>query len=864
MTDQTKSNIAADVQATLRTLFRRGDVVEVRALRVPGRGKPFTVAGYFDSSEAAGKAVAELEKRKPGGIYVTLNEVNPALLARSPNRLADWPDQTTSDGDILRRRWLPIDFDAIRPSGISSTDAEHDAAIQVARDCREWLTAAGWPEPILADSGNGAHLLYRIDLPPDDDGLVGRALAAIAAKMSTPAVAVDTSVSNPSRIWRLYSTVARKGHPTADRPHRRSRMIDVPEALEVVPVESLEALGTPPATGLDIRSCFRGNGQAFNIEEFIRRHTLEVDQAKPWEGGRRWVFRHSPLCDHHDGAAFIVEHASGALTAGCHHASCSWTWQDLRGRFEPAAAEKPRSTPRAAAARPSAAGAKPQILLTTDEQAVADQAVEALAGIEGVYQRAGRLVHVVRDTAPPRGCKRPQDAPRVAGLALPTLRERLAGAVEWLRPAGDDLAAAHPPDWAVKAVAARGQWAGVKPLEGVTEVPLLRSDGTVLAAAGYDAETGLILEPAGPIEAVPDRPTADDLAAAVALLTDVVADFPFAGDDHRAAWFAGLLTPLCRHAFHGCAPLFLIDANCPGSGKGLLADCAAIIATGRTFARMSMPHQDDETRKRITSVALAGEPCILLDNVAGTLGGASLDAALTATTWSDRLLGTNETTGAVPLLVTWWATANNCGLGGDILRRLLHIRLETREERPEERVGFRYPDLLAYVAANRPKLTSAALTILRAYCAAGRPSMGLGPMGSFEAWSDLVRQAVVYAGLPDPASTRVALAETADTTGAALRAMLVHLASVDPDGHGLTAGEVHDLVKGDDPIHKPLREAIMELVPTRGKDPAVPTGRSIGMKFHHLRGRVVDGMYLERRPQQKGHTTVWRVQEAGN
>ncbi|MDY0168497.1 MAG: phage/plasmid primase, P4 family [Thermoguttaceae bacterium] len=354
MTTQTTPNIAAAVQATLRTLFRRGDVVEVRALRVPGRGRPFTVAGYFDSSSAAGKAVAELEKiRQPGGVYCTINEVNPALLARSPNMLTDYPDHTTSDTDILHRRWLPLDFDAVRPTGVSSTDAEHDAALQVARDCRDWLTAAGWPAPILADSGNGAHLLYRIDLPADDDGLVGRCLAAIAARLDAPDVVVDTSVSNPSRIWRLYGTTARKGHPTADRPHRRSCIIDAPEAAQVVPVELLTALGTPPATGLDIRQCFRGNGQQFDIDRFIQQHALEVDQAKPWEGGRRWVFRHSPLCDHHDGAAFLCEHASGALTAGCHHQSCSWTWQDLRSRFDPAAAEKPRSAPRAAAVAPA-------------------------------------------------------------------------------------------------------------------------------------------------------------------------------------------------------------------------------------------------------------------------------------------------------------------------------------------------------------------------------------------------------------------------------------------------------------------------------------------------------------------------------
>ena len=115
------------------------------------------------------------------GIYVTLNPVAPALLARAANHVIEWAKHTTSDADIQGRIWLPIDFDPVRPSGISSTDAEHTAALERAQACRGWLASLGWPQSVYADSGNGAHLLYRIDLPndPPTTALLQQCLAAL-------------------------------------------------------------------------------------------------------------------------------------------------------------------------------------------------------------------------------------------------------------------------------------------------------------------------------------------------------------------------------------------------------------------------------------------------------------------------------------------------------------------------------------------------------------------------------------------------------------------------------------------------------------------------------------------------------------
>jgi hypothetical protein len=177
-------------------------------------------------------------------VYFTLNPVLPELLARSANRVKDWVKSTTSDGQIVMRLWLPIDFDPHRPSDISSTDEEHQKAIAKAVEAKEWLTLSGWANPILADSGNGCHVLYRVDLPNDLDATnsLRDCLNALAFQFDDEAVAVDTGNFNAARIWKVYGTLACKGDSIPKRPHRLSRILDVPDSVEVVPLSLLQSL----------------------------------------------------------------------------------------------------------------------------------------------------------------------------------------------------------------------------------------------------------------------------------------------------------------------------------------------------------------------------------------------------------------------------------------------------------------------------------------------------------------------------------------------------------------------------------------------------------------------------------------------
>ena len=217
-----------DVYIWLNQVIEPSSVIELRILNAVEnpRYPPFTLSGYFDCSHLDTLVGSAMEwTHKAEGIYVTINPVNPALLARAYNRVVRKPKNTTTDADIVGRVGLVFDADPVRPAGISAT-AEEKALARERIDClMVGLTRRGWPYPILADSGNGFHAHYRVDLPTADGGLVSRVLKAADVLFSDKRVKIDTSLSNASRIVKLYGTMSQGGR------HAGSPTPMVPDAL---------------------------------------------------------------------------------------------------------------------------------------------------------------------------------------------------------------------------------------------------------------------------------------------------------------------------------------------------------------------------------------------------------------------------------------------------------------------------------------------------------------------------------------------------------------------------------------------------------------------------------------------------------
>ncbi|MDD5698895.1 MAG: AAA family ATPase, partial [Victivallaceae bacterium] len=330
-------NNCNDINTILNLVFSPGDVFEVRCLYAtsPGARYQHIESGYF-TFENIPKVAEELARIDALGVYFTPNPVHPDLLARSANRFqAAKRNAATTDADILRRRWLLIDCDPKRPSGISASEAEHDAALYKAIEVSEKLKSQGWPEPVMLDSGNGAQLMYRIDLPANDDGLVKACLKALAP-MGDDKVSIDQTVFNPSRIWRLPGTWNRKGDEVDDRVYRLAKIISTPNSLEIVPLEKLHELAGIVQSLVPERI---PNDTAFYLDAWIAEHCPEAEGPTDWKDGRKWVFPVCPFNEAHDNrSAVILQQANGAIAFKCHHNGCvNNDWYALRELKEPGA-----------------------------------------------------------------------------------------------------------------------------------------------------------------------------------------------------------------------------------------------------------------------------------------------------------------------------------------------------------------------------------------------------------------------------------------------------------------------------------------------------------------------------------------------
>jgi hypothetical protein len=389
---------------------------------------------------------------------------------------------------------------------------------------------------------------------------------------------------------------------------------------------------------------------------------------------------------------------------------------------------------------------RPVIDVTKPLHAIVDRCVRILANVPHVFQKRGELVQVVTE----------EPGDRLRPLKNPDVRTLLSRGARWI--CADKPT--HPPAHVANCLVERTAWEEISILRAVTSFPAINAKGEIPTEAGYDEATKTYFTGEVRVE-LPDAPTQDDAQAAVSKLHDIVQDFGFASDEHKSAWLAGLLTPLARYVHDGNAPIVIVQANQPRVGKTTLVKVIAEIVNGDGCPVITFTRNEDESRKRLLSFLRTARSMVLVDNVIGQFGGANINAITTSRNFEDRVLG-KSTIIEVVNDTSWYVTGNNIQLAPDTAERSLNVRLHCEEERANLRTNFRYPNLFETIRERRAELLSAALTILKAFIVAGKPDQMLPAWGGFEAWSRLVRGALVFAGQPDPAATRIELEEHSD------------------------------------------------------------------------------------------------------
>ncbi|MEW6414371.1 MAG: hypothetical protein AB1482_03865 [Pseudomonadota bacterium] len=406
---------------------------------------------------------------------------------------------------------------------------------------------------------------------------------------------------------------------------------------------------------------------------------------------------------------------------------------------------------------------------------------------------------------------------------------------------------------------ARGNWPELRPLAGFIEAPTITLDGRLIHEPGYDSETGLFLAFAAMPgwSPPPTKPTLADAMAALNTLLSLVREFPFVLEEDCVAVVAGIITGLLRRVLPA-APLLAVTAPTPGTGKTLIAETFAIIATGRRASVLSLGHDDAEAEKRLAGVLLAGDAVIALDNIERPLKGDLLCQVATQQFVRLRPLGASGML-SIPTHALMVATGNNLSIVGDLKRRVALIRMDAGEERPEQRTFTR--DHLEDVFARRGELVRAALTIPLAYLAAGSPPVdGMHPLGGFEHWDRMVRRPLTWLGLLDPLKASDGLREQ-DPDLEGMRLLLsawldafqdTPRTAADLVAAGMNVGEIETTKR--QALHDALQLVCNEK----------PNARRLGYWLRRHKNRIVDGMQVKQ-AEGDGHAKVarWFVLNCG-
>lgn len=309
------------------------ELVEIRILD-PETKRSYS--GYFTDIETI---LREIKRYEKCNLYFTLNVIDNACYSREQHdRISTRPKSTTSDHEIIGRKWCLIDIDCEKPSDTNSTDEEKELAKEVVNNVYKFLRDEGFEKPVICDSANGFHLLYRQAMlnTPQNTETMKNFLKVLDIYFSTDKVKIDCSTFNPSRICKLYGVISRKGSDTKDRPQRESKILRVPQDVKVTPNEYFEKVASylPKPEKRDRSNNWGAN--SFDLDEFIQKYNIKVRNIVTSHDYTKYILDECPFNSSHrapDSAIFKMR--DGSYGFKCLHNSCSqYTFKDFRLHFD--------------------------------------------------------------------------------------------------------------------------------------------------------------------------------------------------------------------------------------------------------------------------------------------------------------------------------------------------------------------------------------------------------------------------------------------------------------------------------------------------------------------------------------------------
>lgn len=329
----------SEVRKAILVLKPGSQLFEVRVIY----GNKAMFSGYFKDADTVVNELKKFSRAQDCNVYITLNQLNPACYDRmQKDRFMKNPKSTTSDNDVEALEWLMVDLDPKRPAGTSSTDEQISLAKAIGNKIFKFMRELGFNDPVTGFSGNGVHLLYRVRLKNTDESkqLLEKSLKTLNMLFSTEKVDVDMKNFNPSRVCKLYGTLAQKGSNTDERPHRMSRIVGSPQSVTPTDVEYVKKLCKLYPQQDKPRQYNRYSPEQFDLEEWMGRYGLRYRKAG-YADGTKYILECCPFDSNHKGKdACIFQNRSGAIGFHCFHNSCSdKRWQDVRMLYEPDAYE---------------------------------------------------------------------------------------------------------------------------------------------------------------------------------------------------------------------------------------------------------------------------------------------------------------------------------------------------------------------------------------------------------------------------------------------------------------------------------------------------------------------------------------------